>query len=159
MATRVVVQKRLSFGMMAAFFLLTVVGGGGAAWFVSQQRDAAAGRAVASAQFGVAGQVVHLEGFTVNLADTEESHFLRVTMDLELERLPAPTEKEKPGSGLPMSRIRDTILSVLAACKADPLLTTEGKLQLKKNLREALNRGVPEISVRDIYFTEFLVQR
>jgi len=103
--------------------------------------------------------VVHLDGFTVNLADSEDNHFLRVTMDLSLEHLPTPQEHDKPNSGLPMPRIRDTILSVLTVCKAEPLLTPEGKQQLKKNLLGALNRSNPELGVREIYFTEFLVQR
>ncbi len=102
---------------------------------------------------------IHLDGFTVNLADRENNHFLRVTMDLALDHLPPGTEKDKPTSGLPMARIRDAILSVLTECSADDLLTPEGKSQLKKRLIEALNRSVPELGVRDIYFTEFLVQR
>jgi len=48
---------------------------------------------------------------------------------------------------------------VLTVCKAEPLLTPEGKQQLKRNLLEALNRENPELGVREIYFTEFLVQR
>jgi flagellar FliL protein len=153
--TTIVVEKRSSLPMMAAFLFLAILGGGGAAWFVAQ-RDTAGAR---GKQTNSPGQVVHLEGFTVNLADTEESHFVRVTMDLELDRMPVPVEKEKPASGLPMARIRDTIIAVLAASKAEPLLTPEGKIQLKKNLRDALNGKIPELSVREIYFTEFLVQR
>ena len=103
--------------------------------------------------------IVHLEGFTVNLADTEETHFLRVTMDLGIDRLPEGVEKEKAAAGLPAARIRDAVLSVLTVCKAEPLLTPDGKLQLKKNILEALRRNVPELDVRDVYFTEFLVQR
>jgi len=103
--------------------------------------------------------LVHLEGFTVNLADPEETHFLRVTMDLGIDRLPEGADREKPAASLPVGRIRDAILSVLTTCKADALLTPEGKAQLKKNLVEALNRAVPEIGVREVYFTEFLVQR
>ncbi|HET7108467.1 MAG TPA: flagellar basal body-associated FliL family protein [Candidatus Acidoferrum sp.] len=153
--TTIVIEKRSSLPMMAALVFLTVLGGGGAAWFFAQRDNAgAAGKPAARP-----GQVVHLEGFTVNLADAEESHFVRVTMDLELERMPEPLEKEKPASGLPVARIRDTIIAVLAANKAEPLLTPEGKIQLKKSLVSALNQKVPEMSVREIYFTEFLVQR
>jgi UDP-N-acetylglucosamine 2-epimerase len=61
--------------------------------------------------------------------------------------------------GLPMAHIRDSILSVLTLGKAETLLTPEGKQQLKKSLVEVLNRENPELGVRDIYFTEFLVQR
>jgi len=60
---------------------------------------------------------------------------------------------------LPVARIRDSILSVLTVCKADSLLTSEGKTGLKKNLVNALNQSVPELGVREVYFTEFLVQR
>lgn len=103
--------------------------------------------------------LVHLEGFTVNLADPEETHFLRVTLDLGLDQLPQAVEREKPANSLPIPRIRDTILSVLTLCKANELLTPEGKSRLKKDLLEALKRDVPDVPVREVYFTEFLVQR
>ncbi len=103
--------------------------------------------------------LVHLEGFTVNLADVEESHFLRVSMDLGVDHLPEGTDKDKPASALPVGRIRDAIISVLATAKADALLTPEGKVQLKKELVTSLNRNVPKAGVREVYFTEFLVQR
>lgn len=125
-------------------------------WIVSQSR---AGGGENAGIVLATPEVFHLDGFTVNLADPAEDHFVRVTMDLELDRMPKPPDKEKPASGLPMARIRDAIISVLAASKADSLLTSDGKNQLKKQLREALNRRVPEIDVREIYFTEFLVQR
>ena len=155
-ATTIVVEKRTSFSTMAFLLVLAIAGGGAVAWFALQSRvnGDEQGKSVAAP-----GQLVHLEGFTVNLADPEENDFVRVTIDLELDRMPAPLDKAKPSSGLPMARIRDTIIAVLAASKAQPLLTTDGKLQLKKTLRDELNRRVPEMSVRDIYFTEFLVQR
>ena len=103
--------------------------------------------------------VAHLDGFTVNLADPEETHFLRITMDLGLDRVPEGVDKSKLAQSLPIPRMRDAVLSVLTVCKADELLTPEGKSILKKNLLAALNKAVPEIGVREIYFTEFLVQR
>src|SRR5882724_2975828 len=154
----VVVHEKLSAGLLAGIVLLATVGGGGSAWFVLQR-----GRtAEASRQADVSGApkyVVHLEGFTVNLADTEETHFLRVTMDLGMDRLPEGLVKEKPAASLPVARIRDAILSVLTVCKADALLTPEGKVALKIRLVESLNHKVPELGVKDVYFTEFLVQR
>lgn len=152
----VVVERKSPVAAMFVLFVLTLAAGGAAAWWVTQHSGGVNAAPSRSIERGV---LMHLDGFTVNLADPEEGHFLRVTLDLELDRLPAPAEKDKPASGVPVPRVRDTILSVLAACKADPLLTPEGKTQLKKNLIEALNRNVPEISVREIYFTEFLVQR
>ncbi len=146
---------------MAVFALIAVVavvvGVGGAWLFLGQSH----GGDSTSASEGTSSApvVVHLEGFTVNLADREDNHFLRVTMDLALDHVPQGASREKPATGVPMARIRDTILAVLTVCNADTLLTPDGKIQLKKNLLTALNRDVPDVGVRDIYFTEFLVQR
>jgi flagellar FliL protein len=138
--------------------LVAALVGSGVAWFIID-REHTNVPAAASALVGAPKYIVHLEGFTVNLADPEETHFLRATIDLGIDRLPDGATKEKVASAMPVARIRDSILSVLTVCKADGLLTPEGKAQLKKNLLEALNRSVPELGIRDVYFTEFLVQR
>jgi flagellar basal body-associated protein FliL len=58
-----------------------------------------------------------------------------------------------------MATIRDSILTVLAQCTSDRLLTPEGTLKLKGELISSLNHNVPELCPREVYFTEFLVQR
>jgi len=138
--------------------LFALVVGGGAVWFV-QQRGHTAEANRTHENSSAPKYIVHLEGFTVNLADLEETHFLRATIDLGVDRIPEGADKDKPAQSLPVARIRDAILSVLTVCKANDLLTPEGKSQLKKNLVDSLNRAVPELGVREIYFTEFLVQR
>ena len=80
-------------------------------------------------------------------------------MDVGFDHLPDGASKEKVSAAMPVARIRDSILAVLTVCKAEPLLTSEGKSQLKKNLVDSLNKEVPELAVREVYFTEFLVQR
>lgn len=137
-------------------FAAAVIGG---SVFYVQQHDRALENERAAESSQAPKYIVHLEGFTVNLADPEETHFLRATIDLGIDRLPPGADKEKVAQALPVARIRDSILSVLTVCKANELLTPEGKAQLKKNLIDTLNKNVPEISLRDVYFTEFLVQR
>lgn len=152
----VIIQRKSSFWTITAVAALAIVGGGVAVWSLQRGHpDTAADPATVKPSI----TVVHLEGFTVNLADPEENHFLRVTLELAIARMPAPVDRDKPNSGLPMAQMRDTIVSVLSVCKADVLLTPEGKLQLKKNLLEALNRDNPELGIQEVYFTEFLVQR
>jgi flagellar FliL protein len=151
-------EKKSSAGTLLVIALLAALGGGGSAWFVIQ-RDHAGEAARSSDSSSAPKYLVHLDGFTVNLADKEETHFLRVTMDLGIDRLPDGADKEKLTTLLPVARIRDSILSVLTVCKADELLTPEGKAQLKKNLVATFNHNIPELGVRDVYFTEFLVQR
>jgi flagellar FliL protein len=151
-------KEKKSSRALVTVILLSVMGGAAGAWYY-----------VHHSRFSVAAQnpdaatapkyVVPLDGFTVNLADPEDTHFLRVTMDLGIDRLPDGADREKAASSIPTARVRDAILSVLTVCKADPLLTPEGKAQLKQNLIDSLRRKVPELDVRDVYFTEFLVQR
>jgi flagellar FliL protein len=140
--------------------LVLLLGGSGAAWFflAHGKKTPAATQKTGERD---SEYTVHLDSFTVNLADQEESHFLRVTMELGLGRAPKG-EASKDGteaSGFPIAQTRDTILSILSACKANELLTPEGKTTLKEHLLAALQEKVPEIEARDVYFTEFLVQR
>lgn len=156
--TTVVVREKSPTGLLIGIVLLAIIGGGGSAWFVLQRgRTTEASKPVEVS--AAPKYLVHLEGFTVNLADPEETHFLRVTMDLGIDRLPEGAAKDKVSAALPVGRIRDAILSVLTVCKADALLTSEGKAELKKSLVDSLNHKVPELGVKDVYFTEFLVQR
>ena len=75
--------------------------------------------------------VLHLEAFVVNLADPGENRFLRVGMDLGLER-PLPAKAGKGGEGeVPTARIRDCILEVLSTWHSDALLAPEGKHSVK----------------------------
>jgi flagellar protein FliL len=157
-ATPAMASQKSFSPMVIGMVVFALVVGGGAVWFV-QQRDRTAETGRTSESSSGPKYVVHLEGFTVNLADPEETHFLRATIDLGIDRLPEGASKEKVALAVPVPRIRDAILSVLTVCKANDLLTPEGKAQLKKNLIDALNRSVPDIGVREIYFTEFLVQR
>ena len=96
---------------------------------------------------------LHLETFVLNLSDPEQRSFLRVGIDLGLNR---ELKRDEPA---PMAAIRDTILSVLAQGKVDDLLTAEGKTKLKASLVAALQQRLPQLEVQEVYFTEFLIQR
>jgi flagellar basal body-associated protein FliL len=115
----------------------------------------------AGATRGSVNAVLPLDEFTVNLADPEEGRFLRVTMSLGVDGQlpPAPKSDSTPNDPVSVAGIRDTILSILTQCKSDDLLTADGKAKLKADLLRALDQNVPELRAREIYFTEFLVQR
>jgi flagellar FliL protein len=103
--------------------------------------------------------VMRLESFVVNLADSEGNRFLRVGIDLGLEHPLAAKGGEAEQLGVPTARVRDTILSVLSTWRSDALLAPDGKQKLKEELVRALRARVPELGVREVYFTDFLVQR
>lgn len=139
---------------------LLLAGGCGATWFfLAHGRKASAAENTQKPKDPE--YTLHLDSFTVNLADPEESRFLRVTMELGLAHAPKgdASKEGAENSGFPLARTRDAVLSVLTACQANDLLTPEGKDALKTHLLAALQQKVPEIGAQDVYFTEFLVQR
>ncbi|MBZ5698044.1 MAG: flagellar basal body-associated FliL family protein [Acidobacteriia bacterium] len=104
-----------------------------------------------------------MESFTVNLADQEEGRFLRTTLSLGVDgQVPVLTRGDNKAvetGPISMAIIRDSILAVLTQRKSGDLLTPDGKAKLKTDLINALNRDVPALQAREVYFTEFLVQR
>jgi len=100
--------------------------------------------------------VLPLESFVVNLAEPERHSFLRVGIALGTDRAAKKGEGAEANS-TPV--VRDAILAVLTTARADDLLTPEGKQKLKTALLESVQQRVPQLQVREIYFTEFLVQQ
>lgn len=100
--------------------------------------------------------VLHLETFTLNIDDPEQRTYLRVGIDLGLDHDP---KEDKGTASTPTAVIRDAILNVLMATKPQDVTTVDGKRKLKEQILSALKERVPDLGVREIYFTEFLVQR
>lgn len=103
---------------------------------------------------GEAEAIFHLESFVLNLSDPGQRAYLRVGLDLGLSR---PINKGEDSALL--GPVRDTIIGVLGQGKADELATPKGKEQLKQDLLRSLQERIPSLGVRDVYFTEFLIQR
>lgn len=151
-ATNAKANPKKSKSLIAILAAVIVLGGGAGAYFYLHQ-----GKTAQAAKPPEPVHTVHLEPFTVNLADAEENHFLRITIDIGLGHALKPAKEGEPE--IPTARVRDAILTVLTAGKAEVLVTQEGKAQLKKDLLATLQQTVPEIDIREVYFTEFLVQR
>jgi flagellar basal body-associated protein FliL len=109
-----------------------------------------------SADAATVRYTLHLDTFVVNLLEPEEKAYLRVGVDVGLDREFA---NQGTKTGPPVSEVRDTVLEVLAACRAEELLTADGKRKLKEQILASLRGRIPELGAREIYFTEFLIQR
>lgn len=98
----------------------------------------------------------------VNLADQGENTYLRLSITLQVED-PAATKDSKATSRKSgedeVAALRDTALTVLGQQTANNLLEPSGKEDLKAELLTALNDHDPDLKVKKILFTEFLVQR
>jgi len=89
---------------------------------------------------------LHLDTFVLNLADPEQRAYLRVGIDLGLQREPGKGENSPP-----VAQVRDTILGVLAQSRVEDLLSAAGKQKLKDDLLRALQERVPALAVQEIY--------
>lgn len=97
-------------------------------------------------------QVVELQPFVVNLADTEEARYLRLTVSVGVGE-----SGEKPDA-LFITRVRNAMLGILSGKKSDEILTVEGKKTLRKELLNAAQAASEEPHVQAIYITDFIVQ-
>lgn len=100
--------------------------------------------------------VIELPPFIVNLADTENSRYLRMSVSLGVGG-EGGGESEKPDQ-LFMTRVRNAMLAVLSEKKSDEILTVEGKAKLRKELLKASQAASEEPHVEAIYITDFIVQ-
>jgi flagellar FliL protein len=100
-----------------------------------------------------AGAIFDLEPFIVNLADTPEIRYLKLTMKLELDQpgLAADITARTP-------HVRDAILVLLSSKDSSAIRTTQGKFQLREELTQRVNAVLPKKAVRTVYFTEFVLQ-
>jgi len=140
--------------LLAATFVL--VGGGGAAayWFWS-------GHVRASEPPNTLSHVepeglLAMEPFLVNLADEGGHTYLRATLKLLL-----PTEGQAQAlekSDVRRSQLRSAILETLATEHGSRLVTPDGKLALKRTLIQRLSTLTPPVEVRDVLFSDFIVQ-
>jgi flagellar FliL protein len=108
----------------------------------------------------VSTHAVTLEPLLINLSDEGGHAYLRLGVVLAEEDDPAakPKEEAKPVVGADAA-VRDTIFDVLGRQSSTTLLSPDGKDALKKNLMAAIALHNPELHVKTIYFTDFLVQQ
>jgi flagellar protein FliL len=100
-------------------------------------------------------KIVELPPFIVNLADSEQARYLRMTISLGVNGGEAANEKPDQ---LFMTRVRNAILAVVSEKKSSDILSVEGKTKLRKELLMAAQAASEEPKVLAIYITDFIVQ-
>lgn len=95
--------------------------------------------------------LVALDPFVLNLA--EQGRFLKVTLQLELSDAAyqqAITDK--------IPQIKDAIIILISSKSSHAIANPEGKIQLKDELLLRANQVIGKDAVRNLYFTEFVMQ-
>lgn len=130
--------------------LLLAAVGGGAYFFFFSKKGKQEETAPAPSQVGV---MMDLGAFTVNLADRDVDAYARVSITIELSNEKVRLEVEKR---LPI--IKDAIIDVISSKTSSFVRTPEGRENLRLELIRRINTILFEGGVRNIYFTEFVVQ-
>ncbi len=140
--------------ILAVLFTLLAGGGAGGYWMYTHRGAEAA---EAEPEPPPTPGVFDMDPFIVNLADESGNRFLRLHMKLLTWDEHQATElKENAVVG---ARLRSAILELLSLQYAAPLVTPEGKDELKKAIAErATETAGEELKVTDVLFVEFVVQ-
>jgi flagellar protein FliL len=91
--------------------------------------------------------------YLVNLSDPGGKRYLKITMQFELTNARVSQELAKRSV-----EVRDKIIMLLSSKEYEDIGNPTGKMTLKKELMTQLNKTLQEGQVKEIYFTEFLVQ-
>ncbi len=156
-------KAKKSTGKLVTLLLivLLVLGGGGVAAykFVLNKPEAAETAEESSAKGPetdlekLIGTMVRLDTFLVNIEGEGETRFLKTSLTLELERADVQREIE-----LRMDQIRDNILVLLSSKNFAEIRSFDGKYILREEIEDQLNNLLVTGAVKNIYFTEFVVQ-
>jgi flagellar FliL protein len=98
-------------------------------------------------------RVFPLEPFVVNITGHEYARYLKLKIELEAESPAVRTELE---GRLP--QLRDAVILLLSSKRLSDITDFEGKALLKQDLLERINGLLQDGKVRDVLFTEFVVQ-
>lgn len=148
--------------------LLVLGGGGGFAYFKFAGGKAEAkteggeqgggrGEAAAGGENGEGGggpgSMVPLDTFVVNLAEKSGRRYLKAGISLELSSAPKDDEVKAK-----MPQIRDAVIVLLSSKSWEDVSSTQGKIQIRKELTHRINKILGDARVRNVFYTEFVIQ-
>ncbi|MFA7383214.1 MAG: flagellar basal body-associated FliL family protein [Desulfurivibrionaceae bacterium] len=99
------------------------------------------------------GEMLVMEPFVVNLADPKGKRYLKVKIELELENKEAVDKVTKASP-----KLRDMVIMMLTSLDFEEVMTPEGKIRVRDELMERFNEILRPEHIKNIYFTEFVVQ-
>jgi len=99
------------------------------------------------------GPIYPLDPFTVNLVSSNADRYLKCKIDFELD---SPALQKEINQKLPA--IRDMIISILSSKSVEEIQTAQGKQKLKDEIKRKVNSILTTGEIRNVYFTEFVIQ-
>ncbi|MDR2905078.1 MAG: flagellar basal body-associated FliL family protein [Helicobacteraceae bacterium] len=91
--------------------------------------------------------------FIVNLLGNDGRRYLKVRISVELSNKSVGEEFTNK-----TPKIRDVIIQQLSSKRFDEISTETGKTRLREELKNNINRYLIDGQVKDIFFTDFVIQ-
>ena len=98
-------------------------------------------------------QNIELKPFVANLGSSGGRKFLKLTMSVEVD-----TQELSDEVNQKMPQFRDTILLLLSSLSYDDIATLDGKQRLRSQVLNRINSQLSTGKVKNIYFSEFVMQ-
>lgn len=144
----------LDFKIILIGLVLFLVAMGGAYLLLSQLISPLLPEKDVSNQAGTTGNLVSVGEFTTNINDLAGTRFLKVEIYVEI---PSDDKKapEKIDQFMPV--IQDSILGIISS-KTVADLDVRNRDHLKTEIKQALNHKIGGDLVKNVYFTNFIMQ-
>lgn len=154
--------------IVIALLVVILIGGGAAAFLMlggsheeaaapTQTQDVKAEKKKSSSKKSTdhlaIGPMYPMAQFVVNLLSESGNRFLKVAVDLELS-----DAKLQPEMDHKKSLIRDIIIRTFSSKTFEEISTLKGKDKLKEEVLDKINENLSDGQVKNIYFTDFVVQ-
>ncbi|MBU0484023.1 MAG: flagellar basal body-associated FliL family protein [Proteobacteria bacterium] len=101
----------------------------------------------------VIGEIYAMAPFTVNLSDPTGKRYLKLKVEIEMESVEAVALAQKADP-----KLRDMVIMMLTSLSFEDVMTPEGKIRIRDELLARFNQIMRPTKVKNIYFTEFVVQ-
>lgn len=139
--------------LIMGFLGLLLIGGGLVA-YIWMTDDLAVGEEAQAGQVSLHDRVtMPLDPFLVNLADKESRRYLKLKVELEVDREATAKELEKF-----TPNIRDALILLLSSKTYLDISSFEGKQQLKDEIKQRVAALPGGKKVSNVFFTEFVAQ-
>jgi len=148
-------NKLFLFGI--PILILLIAGGGAAAYFLggfsSSQSTETISYDDALPVIEPLGPLLKMDDFVVNIMHKDSTRFLKIGITLE-----AKNKESSENIKSRMPQITDAVLLLVGNKHFDQIKDLQGKLQLKADLMAHINSIIGKDEVKDIFFTDFVVQ-
>lgn len=146
-------KKLLLFGIIGVILLLFAGGGFFAYTTLMTPEPAIDEEALKKEAEAAVGEMFDLEPFVVNLSDPKGKRYLKVKITIEIDSVEMV---ERVSKAVP--KMRDMVIMMLTSLTFEEVMTPEGKIRIRDELYERFNLILRPDRIKNIYFTEFVIQ-